>query len=169
MKKYFVLLFWLFLLKNGLSQNFQYPRYYINGKDTLGIIFSLKQSSEILNDKKKLSLYKGLRTGTDSLLKNLWSLKAKYEQNEIMYTSLIELYKKNELEHKSMLQNRESKIDNVTNDLRKCEQQYTLKNEQYMNDEKIIQELKSKQNWLLGGTIGFGVVSLIFTGFLLAN
>jgi hypothetical protein len=99
----------------------------------------------------------------------MWVLNTKYEQNELRYTSLIELYQKNEKEHQSMLQNRETKIDNLTKDLKKCDEQFILKNEQYMNDEKIIGGLKSKQNWFMGGTIGFGILSVFLTGALLAN
>lgn len=162
MKNYLLLIFIFNCVLSWGQTNF--PRYVIQNKDTLGILFSLKQSQEILNDKKRLSLYKNLKTTGDSLLQKYWVLNTKLEDNEIKYTSLIELYKKNEQENQTILLNRESKIENLTLDLKKCDEQFSLKNQQYMNDEQIIRSLRSKQNWLLGGTIGFGVLSIFLSG-----
>jgi hypothetical protein len=166
MKKY-LLLFFLLNCELLFGQSNTFPKYFIQNKDTLGIIFSLKQSQEILNDKKKLVLYKNLKTTGDSLLQKYWILNTKFEDNEIRYLSLIDLYKKNEKENQTIISNRESKIVNLESDLKKCDEQFILKNQQYLNDEAIIGGLRSKQNWLLGGTIGFGVLSVFISGALI--
>ena len=163
MKNYLLTLFFLYSIEL-LGQSNNFPRYLIQNKDTIGILFSMKQCNEILNDKKKLVLYKNLKTSSDSLLQKYWVLTTKLEDNESKYTSLIELYKKNDKENQTLLLNRESKIDNLNLDLKKCDEQFALKNQQYLNDEKIIGGLRSKQNWLMGGTIGFGILSIFLSG-----
>ncbi len=167
MKKSILILF-LFLLQKVNAQN-NFPRFHVDNGDTIGVLFSVNQSKEILNDKKRLALYKNLKSGCDSLLYKYWSINAKYEESIGNYSSLIELYKKNDSDQITMIKNRETKIENLTKDLKKCDEQFVLKNEENINNLKIIDEMKQKQNWLLGGSIGFGVLSVLLTGMILGN
>ena len=168
MKNIFLLIILTIIPLIGKSQE-SYPRYYIQSGDTVGIIYSIPQAQKIYNDAILLDLFKDVRIGCDSMVKKYVVVVNKYEQKQMIDRLLLEQYEKSSKDQKLEIEKHLLKIDNLNQDLIKCNQQLGLKTGQYQNDEEIITILKKQRSWLLGGTIGFGSLSLFLLGAVLVN
>ena len=149
MKNYLLTLFFLYSIEL-LGQSNNFPRYLIQNKDTIGILFSMKQCNEILNDKKKLVLYKNLKTSSDSLLQKYWVLTTKLEDNESKYTSLIELYKKNDKENQTLFMTKEELEKNPKTQMYEVVKKTTVRKGKYpfiLQTLRTEQEGKTKEIW----------------------
>ena len=164
MKKFISLFLFLSISFFSFSQNLKFPQYYIQNGDTIGVIYSIEQSQKIYNDNILLELFKDVNVGCDSLMKKYYLLVNKYGQKQIINEFLVEQYEKDKKEQTIILDKNLAKIDNLNLDLQKCGEQLVLKTNQYENDEEIISTLKCHRGWLLGGTIGFGVLSIFLAG-----
>jgi hypothetical protein len=169
MKKIIIIVFFNLLSNAIFGQDNNFPRYYIQNGDTIGVIYSIDQAQKIYNTEVLLELFKGVRLGCDSLKKKYFMIVNKYEQKQIVDKTMIDFYEKNLKDNQSIIARKDDKIDNLNLDLKKCGEQLTLKTAQYQNDEEIIVELKKHRSWLLGGTIGFGSLSLFLLGAVLLN
>lgn len=165
-----IILIFLFIGSINLyGQTEKYPRYYIQGGDTLGVIYSIDQVQKIYNDQVLLSLFRGMRVGCDSLMKKYLVVVNKYEQKQLIDKSLIDQYEKNREEQERTNKTYLTKIENLEKDSRDCDRQKDLKDGQMKNLNETIKELRTQRNWLLGGAAGFGALTLFFIGSILVN
>lgn len=147
-----------------------YPRYFIdNNQDTLGIIYSIDQAQRIYNNELLVELFKDFKFDCDSLLKRYLIVVSKYEQKQIIDRNLIEQYEKKIKDQDNNFLICQKKNQNYEEDLKKCNEQISLKDNQFTNDKEIIKILKKQRNWLMGGTIGFGVLAVFLSGGILLN
>jgi hypothetical protein len=169
MKKYLFSFFVLLNTINCFGQQESYPKYYIQNGDTLGVVYSIEQVQKIYNDEVLLSLFKDVRLGCDTVLKKYFVLINRYEQKQLIDKALFEQYEKS-LKEKSLETNGYiKKISNLEVDIKKCEEQKGLKDGQIQNFQEIIDQMKVQRNWLLGGTIGFGALTLFLLGTFVGN
>lgn len=168
MNRYFLALLLIFFSKSVMAQESEYPKFYIQNGDTIGIIYSIDQVQKIYNEQVLLSLFKDVRLGCDTLLKRYFVVVNKYEQKQLVDRLLIEQYEKNIKEKNSENQVQLTKISNLEKDLSGCDEQKKLQTGQINNFNKIVDQLQSERKWLIGGTIGFGVLSVFLLG-ILAN
>lgn len=146
-----------------------YPRYYIKNGDTLGVVYSIDQVQKIYNHEVLLSLFKDVKLGCDTLLKKYFVLVNKYEQKQLIDKALFEQYEKNLSEKSLETTTLIKKISNLESDIKKCGDEKDLKDGQIKNFQEIIDQMKNQRNWLLGGTVGFGALSLFLLGTLVGN
>ena len=168
MKNFFICCFFIFQINNLFGQE-KFPKYYIQSGDTIGVIYSIEQAQKIYNKSVMLDLMKGLRHGCDSLVKKYFVIVNQYEQKQLVDKSLIEQYEKSIKEKDLTLLATENKVTNLESDLKKCDEQSSIKDGKIKNDLLIIDELKKQRKWLLGGTVGFGALSLFLLGAVLVN
>jgi len=168
MRKLILFCFLILRVHISLGQE-TYPKYYIQSGDTIGVIYSIQQAQKIYNQSVMLELFKGLRHGCDSLVNKYFIVVNEYEQKQLVDKSLIDQYVKSIKEKDLTIVRIESKVVNLESDVKKCDQQSSLKDDKLQNDLLIIDELKNQRRWLLGGTIGFGSLSLFLLGAVLVN
>jgi len=169
MRRIIILIFLFIGSINLYGQEKNYPRYYIQGGDTLGVIYSIDQVQKIYNDQVLLSLFKDMRVGCDSLMKKYLVVVNKYEQKQLIDKALIDQYERGRGEQEKTNKLHIDKIENLEKDSRDCDRQKDLKDIQMQNLNETIKELKTQRNWLLGGTAGFGALTLFFLGSILVN
>lgn len=166
MKK--LLIIFLILLSFDIkSQNF--PRYFIQDNDTIGVIYSISQAQKIYNDQILLDLFKDMRVSCDTLAKKYFILVNRYDQKQVINKNLINQLEQNEKENKLIIAKKDEKINLLESDAKKSDDQKKLKDDQLKDYEQIVKELKTHRSWLLGSTIGFGALSLFFAGAVLMN
>ncbi len=158
-----VILFCHFSLK---AQQEEFPKYYIQNGDTIGVIYTIEQVQKIYNHEVLLSLFKDVRLGCDSLLKRFFVVVNKYEQKQLVDKLLIDQYEKSIKDNELSIQTQDKKILNLEADLKKCDDQGKLQSGQIENFNKIVEQLQSERRWLIGGTVGFGALSLFLLGTL---
>jgi hypothetical protein len=166
MKKIIIIIIGIFYSLSVRSQSTDYPKYYIQNGDTLGIIYSIEQAQKMYNHEVLLSLFKDVRLGCDSLLKRYFVVVNKYEQKQLIDKLLIDQLEKDKKDKDLTIQTLTSKNLNLEKDLSKCDDQKKLQSGQIENFNKIVEQLQSERKWLIGGTLGFGALSLFLLGTL---
>lgn len=151
------------------GQSTEYPKFYIQNGDTIGVIYSIEQVQKIYNNEVLLSLFKDVRLGCDSLVKRYFVVVNKYEQKQLVDKLLIDQYEKSITDKDGEILTLTNKSKNFEQDLKKCDEQKNLQQGQIQNYEKIVDELNKERKWLLGGTIGFGALSLFLLGAFVGN
>jgi hypothetical protein len=146
------------------SQTQQLPRYYIESGDTIGVILSIEQCQKIYNQQVLLELFEGYKFGCDSLMKKYFVIVNKYEQKQLVDKMLIEQHEKNQKDKDRTIAEYEKNEKNFNMDLTKCNSEIKLRDEKIANLNEINLQLKKQRNWLLGGTIGFGALTLYILG-----
>ena len=169
MKKILGLFLLMFCSFNSFCQEDNYPKYYIQNGDTVGVIYSIKQVQRIYNDEVLLSLLKDVRTGCDSVIEKYLVIVNQYEQKQLINKSLIDQYENSMKEHKLELNTYKKKVQNLELEVENCGVEKDLKDGQIKNNRLIIDKIKTQRNWLFGGTVGFGVLSLFLLGVVFGN
>jgi len=166
MKK--ILFISLFLLISVFSkaQEVDFPRYYIVNGDTVGLILSIEQAQKVYNQEILLDLMKDLRHGCDSLVKKYYVIVNKYEKKQLVDQVLIEQYEKNLKSKEETTLLMAQKSGNYETEIKKCDEEKKLANGKVEDLNKIVDQLKSERKWLIGGTVGFGALSLFILGLI---
>lgn len=149
MKKVLLSLFFVLMALTTYSQKLPLPSYYINGKDTLGVIISVEQANKINNN---LELTKKLQ---DQLIKlekingDYVLLIDAYEKNKgILLTTIAELEHLRDT-HLEMITNLQDQNTSFRNSLTLCEEQRRLLDEVINKQNKIIKKKKG-DTWFIG-------------------
>jgi len=169
MKKFFFLIVLMVTTTNLFGQSEEYPRYYIQGEDTIGVIYTIDQVQKIYNHEVLLSLFKDVRLGCDTLLQRYLVVVNKYEQKQLVDKLLIEQHEKSLIDKDNEIKTHLAKTTNLENDIKKCDEQRKLQDGQIQNFEKVIDQLNKERKWLLGGSMGFAALSLFLLGTLVGN
>lgn len=168
MKSLLCLIFSLITLQT-YCQSSEYPKYYIQDGDTVGVIYSIEQVQKIYNNQILLDLFKDVRLGCDSLVKRYFVVVNKYEQKQLVDKLLIDQYEKSLSDKKEEVNTLITKTNNLEVDIKKCDEQKNLQSGQITNYQTIVEQLNKERKWLLGGTIGFGALSLFLLGTFVGN
>lgn len=158
MKKFLFLL--IMISFKSFSQITEFPDYYIQSGDTIGVIYSIKQAEKIYNQSVLLELYEGHKLGCDSLQKNYKIIINKYEQKQLVDADIIEKYKRNIKDKDDEILMFEKNKANYELDITKCNDASKLKDDKISNLNQINTQLKRQRNWLLGGVSG--LLALVF-------
>lgn len=152
MKKIIVLLISIFLINFAYSSDSDFPKYLVSGKDTIGVIFTLKQTQQIDNDYELLDILTKMKIECDSLSK-YW-IQVNDENGK-----LISIFKLKIHQNDSLLSIKDEKIENLNEQIKShikkekdMQAQLDIRLEQYNNLKKDNRKLKIKSMLGLVGT-----------------
>jgi hypothetical protein len=161
MKRLIYVLFFL-IGYNTYSQN--YPRYFIESGDTVGVIISIDQAQKIYNNQVLLDLFVGHKMNCDSLKNRFEIVVNKYEKMQLVDKTIIEQHEKSLKDKESIIRFHQNNEKNFDMELYKCDTQNKLKDEKINNLNKIVIDLENQRKWLLGSSVGFGAFALFLLG-----
>lgn len=163
MIKFISLIIILFSFFNLKANDNDYPKYLLNGKDTIGVIFTVKQAQQIDNDYDLLDILTKMKFECDSLQK-YW-IQINDENGK-----LISLFKLKASQQDSLLQTRDDEILNLKQQIddhlqieKTMDSQIQIKKQEVKNLESDNRKLKVKSifGWT-GTTVGFaGLIAVI--------
>ena len=157
MKKFLFISIFTFLNLVSFAQS-NFPKYYIERGDTLGLIISIEQAQKIDNDLEILDLLQKRGIRCDSVIKKYLIVVDSLERQ----IALLELKTKNlesSIESENlMINNLKLQIENWKRDLLLCNQQLELKQNIISNKDLVIKNLKLQRKLtIVGGVLGTGI------------
>lgn len=166
MKKIIILLISIFLINFAYSSDLDFPKYLTSGKDTIGVIFTVKQAQQIDNDYELLDILTKMKIECDSLSK-YW-IQVNDEKGK-----LISLFKLKIQQNDSLISIKDEKIENLNQQIKShiknekdMQEQLDIRLEQISNFKKDNRKLKIKSilGWT-GTTTGVAAAIAVITYF----
>jgi len=166
MKKILSLLIGLFFAFSSSAQspkpsNDDFPQYYMKGKDTIGVIFTVAQAQKIDNDYELLLLLKQSKIQSDSLINayiTVIDLQGKQIAKLELKTSLLE----------DLNKIKDSEIENLKQQIAQYKKDKVLSDSIIVNDKELItsykkesRKLKTQKYLFTGLGIAAAVVALV--------
>jgi len=166
MKKIAILLISIFLINFAYSSDLDFPKYLTSGKDTIGVIFTLKQAQQIDNDYELLDILTKMKIECDSL--NKYWIQVNDEKGK-----LISLFKLKIQQNDSLISIKDEKIENLNQQIKShiknekdMQAQLDIRSDQISNLKKDNRKLKIKSilGWT-GTTTGVAAAIVVITYF----
>ena len=143
MKKYILIICLLFISLLSFSQKSNnYPRFFVENGDTIGIIISIEQAQKIDSDIELFTLFDKMRDNYDSTIEYYVIVTNQYEEKIASMSSKISKLEDIESRQKSMIDNLKMQIANYDSDILKANSQIVLQNQIINNQKKRIRGLK---------------------------
>lgn len=164
MKKLLIILSFIFVSTVAFSAENDYPKYLVSGKDTIGVVFTLKQAQQIDNDYDLLDILTKMKFECDSLQKYWVQIN---DENG----KLISLFKLKTSQQDSLIEVKNGKIENLNQQIKAhlkmekdLQDQIDIKNQQVKNLTKDNRKLKIKSifGWT-GTTVGITAAIAVVT------